>query len=458
MKSRHEIDMSQGKLLPKLLLFALPLILTNMLQLAFNTADLVVVGRFAGENALAAVGSNTALVFLIVSVMAGIGTGVNVLVSRYFGAKDITSLKETVQTSVIIAGVGGVVFGILGALLANPLLKLMGTPPEVQSLAALYLRIYFGGMPVMMLYNFTSAVLRAVGDTRRPLYFLALAGVLNVGMNLLFVIVFKMSVAGVALATVLSQVVSCGLTLQCLIKTDNIYKLHLNGLRLSKKQLGLLLRIGLPAGIQGSLFSISNITIQSAINSFGAIVMAGNSAGVSIEGFMFVAQDAVSQSALTSVSQNVGAHDADRTKKAVFNCALLQVMISIVLSGIAILLRSRLISAYTTDTAAITAGSTRLLINGTIYFTNGLMNLMTGVLRGHGYSITPTVISLLGVCAFRILWVHTIFAWTPLLHILYMSYPVSWTMTTAALMVSYFIVRKKTFLRLSEIDAPALSG
>jgi putative MATE family efflux protein len=447
MENRHEVDMSEGRLLPKLLLFSLPLMLTNMLQLAFNTADLIIVGRYAGENSLAAVGSNTALVMLVVCILAGIGIGVNVLVSRYFGAKDEKSLRETVQTAAIVAITGGILVGLSGALLANPLLKLMGTPNEVLPLAALYLRIYFSGMPVIVLYNFASAVLRAVGDTKRPLYFLALAGVLNVILNFIFVVYFHLDVAGVALATVLSQCVSAALSLRCLIKSDHIYRLDLRGIRFSKKQFVQLMRFGLPAGIQGSFFSISNITIQSAINSFGAIVMAGNSAGVSIEGFLFVAQDAVTQAALTSVSQNVGARKYDRTKKAVLNCTLLELIISVVLSCGIILFRHQLIGIYTTDQAAITAGATRLMINGIIYFMNGLMNMMSGVLRGYGYGILPSVVALLGVCAFRIIWVYTVFAWNPSLSTLYISYPVSWTITSAALFICYFALRKRAIAK-----------
>jgi putative MATE family efflux protein len=456
MKSRHEIDMSEGKLLPKLLVFSLPLMLTNMLQLAFNTADLIVVGNFAGDNALAAVGSNTALVFLIVSVLAGIGTGASVLVSRFFGAKDAKSLKETVQTTVIIAVAGGILVAVLGIILAQPLLTLMGTPTEVLPLATLYLRIYFSGMPIIMLYNFASAILRAVGDTKRPLYFLALAGVLNVGMNLVFVIVFRMTVEGVALATVLSQIVSCWLTLRCLIKTDQIYRLDIKGLRFSKRQFKQLLRIGLPAGFQGSLFSISNVLIQSAVNSFGPVVMAGNSAGASIEGFMFCAQDSVTQAALTSVSQNVGARQYERTKKAVLSCALLEIIFSVVLSSVAIVFRSQLVGVYASDQDAVTAGATRLLITGTLYFMNGLMNMMTGVIRGHGYSLLPTVVTLIGACALRILWVYTVFSLKPTLTVLYISYPVSWTITSAALFISYFMVRKKAFRR-EDAEIPGLS-
>jgi putative MATE family efflux protein len=451
MSNRHELNMSEGRLLPKLLVFALPLMLNNMLQLAFNTADLIVIGRFAGENSLAAVGSNTALVMLVIGVLSGIGTGVNVLVARYFGAKDEKSLRETVHTTVIVAVAGGCLFGALGVFLAYPLLKLMGTPSEVLPLAALYLRIYFSGMPVMMLYNFVSAVLRAVGDTKRPLYFLTIAGVLHVILNLIFVIVFRMDVAGVALATVLSLCLSCALTVRCLIKSDNIYRLDVRSLRFSKKQFGLLVRIGLPAGIQGSLFSISNVTIQSAVNSFGAVVMAGNSAGASIEGFLFCAQDSITQAALTSVSQNMGARQYERTKRAVLCCSLLEIIISVVLSSAAMLFRYQLVGIYTTDPAAVDTGATRLLINGIIYFMNGLMNMMAGVMRGHGYYTLPTVVSLLGACAFRIVWVGTFFAWAPSLTVLYLSYPISWTMTSSAHYISYFVLRKKAYAKAEGI-------
>jgi putative MATE family efflux protein len=447
LNKKHEIDMSRGRLLPKLLAFSLPLMLTNMLQITFNTMDLIVVGRFAGENSLAAVGSNGALITLVVCVLGGMGTGASVLVSRFFGAKDEINIRETVQTTVIVAVAGGVLVGILGAILANPLLRLMGTPDEVLPLATLYLRIFFGGMPVIVLYNFAGAILRAVGDTKRPLYYLALAGVLNVGMNLLFVIVFHLNVAGVAIATVLSQCVSCTLTVRCLVKSDAMYKLDIRHMRFSKKHFLQLLRIGLPAGIQGSLFSLSNMTIQSAINAFGAVSMAGNSAAVSIESYCFTAQDSVSQAAQTAVSQNMGASQFDRTKKTVFQCTILEIAISALLCYTAMIFRYPLLGIFTPDKAAIAAGATRLFINMLIYFMNGLMNMMNGVLRGHGYSILPTVISLLGVCVFRIVWVTTVFSRNPSLTVLYISYPISWAATSAALYICYFALRKKAFAK-----------
>lgn len=445
MNKKHEIDMSVGRMLPKLLAFTIPLMLSGVLQLAFNAADLIVVGRFAGETALAAVGSNTALVSLVVNVFLGMGTGASVLVSRYYGAKDEKSLSETVQTTVLVAAIGGVLFGILGLFAAGPLLKLMGTPEDVLPLAKLYLRIYFCGLPVIGLFNFSSAVLRAVGDTRRPLLYMAIAGVLNVLMNLFFVIVLEMSVAGVAIATVLSQAVSCFLTLRCLRRSDGIYRLPKGKLRIYGAQFRQLARIGLPAGIQGSLFSISNVIIQSSVNSFGYMVMAGNSAAASIEAFVFCAQDSVAQAATAAVSQNMGARTYDRTKRAVLCCTLLEVGFSVTLSIVMILLRRPLLGIYTSDAEAIAAGSVRMVIIGSGFFLNGLMNMMNCAIRGHGYGLLPTAITLIGVCGLRLVWIYTVFAADPGMKLLYLSYPLSWLLTTSAQYICYFTVRKKAF-------------
>lgn len=447
MKSSHEIDMSQGKLFRKIVSFAIPLIFSGILQLAFNAADLIVVGRFAGENSLAAVGSNGALVSLVVNVLLGLGTGTSVMVSRYFGAKAEKPLQDAVRTTVIVGVIGGVLFGALGILLAGPLLRLMGTPESVLPLAELYLRIYFGGLPVIILYNFSSAVLRAVGDSRRPLMFLAIAGVLNVGMNLVFVIVFHMDVAGVAIATVLSQVVSCVLTLRCLLNSKSICRLVLRPFAISKVQFLEMLRIGLPAGVQGSLFSISNVLIQSSINSFGAVVMAGNSAASSIESFLFVSMDAMNQAAIASVSQNMGARNYDRTRKAVRCCLLLEFCVAVFLSAIAIGFRRPLLGIYTSDPAAIDAGAIRLVVICLLYFANGMQHMLTGVMRGHGYSILPTCITLMGICGFRVIFIYTYFASHHTLQALYASYPISWILTILAQAICYFLLRNKAYER-----------
>ena len=447
MKNKYELDMSQGKLFPMLVAFAIPLILSGILQLAFNAADLIVVGRFAGENSLAAVGSNQALVSLIVNVLMGMGTGTSVLVSRYYGAKNEAKLLDTIRTTVIIAVVGGVIFGVLAILVSGSLLRIMGTPEEVLPLATIYLRIYFAGLPVLVLYNFCSAALRAVGDTKRPLIYLAIAGVLNVGMNLFFVIVFHMGVVGVALATVLSQCVSCYLTVRCLLRSESICRLELKGHRFSWVCFKEIFRIGLPAGIQGSLFSVSNVLIQSSINSFGAMVMAGNSAGASIEAFSFVALDAVSQAAVASVSQNMGARKYDRTRQAVRCCTLLGFIVGVVMSMTIILLRRPLVGIYTSEPAAIEAGCRRLVVIGILYFVNGFQHMFGGILRGHGYSLLPTCITLMGICGFRVFWIYTAFAETRSLDLLYASYPISWVLTITVLLIFYFALRKKAYAK-----------
>ncbi len=439
--------MTEGKLLPQLLAFSVPVLLSGVLQLAFNAADLIVVGRFCGEASLAAVGSNMALVSLLVNVLMGMGTGASVLAARYYGAKDEKQMRDTVETTVLVAAVGGVVFACLGFFLSGPLLVLMSTPAEVLPLAKLYLRIYFCGLPVQALYNFCSAILRSVGDTKRPLYFMAIAGVLNVLLNVFFVVVVKIGVAGVAIATVASQCVSCFLVLRCLRRSDGIYRLRGWRLGFSSVQFRKLLTIGVPAGIQGSLFSVSNVLVQSSINSFGAAVMAGNSAAGSIEAFGFVAQDSINQAAVASVSQNMGGREYARTKKAVLYCSLLEIAFSVVLAGCFMIFRYPLLGVYTKDAAAMQAGSTRILVLGAVYFLNGLQNMMTGAIRGHGYSYLPTAITLLGICGFRVIWITTAFAATHNLIILYLSYPISWLLTAAAQYTCYFATRNKAFRR-----------
>ncbi len=442
-KRSHEIDLTEGRLLPKLLSFSLPLMLSGILQLAFNAADLIVVGRFTGETALAAVGSNGALVSLMVNLFMGLGTGVSVLMARYFGAKDAERMAETVQTTAIVGALGGVLFALLGLTLSKPMLQLMGTPEEVLPLAAVYLRIYFLGIPFLAVYNFLSAVLRSVGDTERPLFFMAIAGAVNVVLNLILVVPFHLGVVGVAVATVASELLSCFLTVRCLLRSDGPYRLPRGKLRFSRNQFLQMLRIGLPAGIQGSLFSISNVIIQSSINSFGAAAVAGNAAAGSLEGFAFCSQDAVSQAAVASVSQCMGARRYERVRSAVAACCLLEIAVSVAIYGTILLLRYPLLHIYTDDPAAVEAAIIRLFVLGILYSTNGLMNAMTGVVRGHGYSILPTALTLTGVCGFRLLWIYTVFARHHDLRILYSCYPLSWIITILAQFIAYFALRKR---------------
>lgn len=319
----YEIDMCNGPLFGKILLFTLPLMLSGILQLLFNAADVVVVGRFAGNESLAAVGSTGALTNLLVNLFVGLSVGANVLVARYYGAKAEEEVSQTVHTSMVVSIIGGVILAVLGIVLARPLLRLMDTPEDVIEYSVLYMRIYFLGMPVMLLFNFGSAILRAIGDTRRPLFYLVTAGVINVGLNLCFVIVFHMGVAGVALATVISQCVSTALILQCLISSEGCFQLRADRLHMNYDKLGKIAAIGLPAGIQGSLFSISNVLIQSSVNSFGSIAMAGNTAGANVEGFVYMAMNSVHQTAVSFTGQNLGENGTTGSTRSYWNVCCL---------------------------------------------------------------------------------------------------------------------------------------
>ena len=434
---KHEINMTEGRMLPKLIRFVLPLMFSSMLQLAFNAADLIVVGRFGRPNALAAVGSNVALVSLVVNTFMGLSTGGGVLCARFFGAQDRERLRETVCTALIVGFSGGVLLGALGVALATTLLRLISSPPDVAPLAAVYLRIYFSGMPVIALYNFSAAQLRAMGDTRRPFVFLAAAGVVNVLLNLFFVMVLHIDVAGVALATVISQCLSCFLTVRCLLRGEGI---GLRDLRFSRSCFRNILRIGLPAGIQGSMYSISNFVIQGAVNSFGAVVITGSAACNSLEGFLFCPVDACQQAATTSVSQNLGAGKLDRTQRAAWQCMLLVGSISALSAAAAYLLRVPLLGLYTADAAALAAAYVRLRISTTFYVFNGFMAVASGTIRGLGHSTLPAVVTFLGCCALRIVWIYSFYAAAPSLERLFSVYPVSWIFTTTVHCVCYAVI------------------
>ncbi len=438
--NRNEINMTEGRLLPKLLRFIGPLALASVLQLAFNAADLIVVGRFGRPNALAAVGSNVALVSLVVNTFMGLSIGGGVICARFYGAKDRDRLRETVSTALIVGLLGGVALGALGIGLAKPLLRLVGSPDDVAPLAAVYLRIFFTGMPIMALYNFAGAQLRAMGDTRRPFFFLAAAGVVNVLLNLFFVIVVGIDVAGVALATVLSQCLSCFLTVRCLLRTT---ELELRAIRFSRGIFKDVVRIGLPAGIQGSMYSIANFVIQGAVNSFGAAVITGCAACTSVEGFLFCPVDACQQAATTSVSQNLGAKKDARIVQAAWQCMLVEVLIAGFGAALIYLLRTPLLRLYTTDPAALEAAYVRLRILCEFYILNGAMAVVSGVIRGLGHSTLPAVVTFLGCCVLRIVMIYTWFADAPSMARLFTVYPVSWFVTTAAHCVCYVVIRRK---------------
>lgn len=435
--------MIHGPLLGKILLFTLPLMASSILQLLFNAADIIVVGRYAGSDALAAVGSTGALINLLTNMFIGFSVGANVLVARYYGAGKPDEVSETVHTSVMLSIIGGILLAAIGIIFASPLLELMGTPENVLPLAALYVRIYFAGMPVILLYNYGSAILRAIGDTKRPLYYLAVAGVLNIILNLIFVIVFEMSVAGVALATILSQTLSAVLVIRCLMHTEGGCHLDLHQLKIHSHKLWKILQLGLPAGLQGSIFSLSNVLIQSSVNSFGAIAMAGNSAAANIEGFTYVAMNSFYQAAITFVSQNMGAMEFKRIRKIAWQCLACVTVTGALLGNLSFFLGHQLLGIYSDEAEVIRYGIYRLEVIGTTYFLCGIMDVCVGCLRGIGYSFLPMVVSLLGACGFRILWIFTVFKGHHDLHTLYISYPISWAITASVHIICFLILYRR---------------
>ncbi|MBQ3912910.1 MAG: MATE family efflux transporter [Lachnospiraceae bacterium] len=442
---KYEMDMCSGPILGKMLMFALPLMLSSVLQLLFNAADVVVVGKFAGDNSLAAVGSTGSLVNLLVNLFVGLSVGANVMAARHFGAKQHEELSKTVHTAITVAAVSGVILTFIGVIFADNILRLMSTPEPVLPLAALYLRIYFGGMIANMLYNFGSAILRAVGDTKRPMYFLTFAGVVNVVLNLIFVIVLKMDVAGVAIATVISQCISAFLVLRCLIREQGAIHLDVKKLGIDAAEFKNIVRIGLPAGLQGCVFSLSNVVIQSSINSFGETTVSGSAASANLEGFVYVAMNAFHHATLNFMSQNFGAGKYSRLKRVMI-CGLGCVIVAgLALGNLEVLFGRRLLSLYTSSPEVIEAGIIRLTINNTLYCLCGMMDVMVGVMRGIGYSVMPMIVSLLGACGTRLIWIATIFRVESFHRIetVYIAYPISWFLTFAAHVVCYLVVRKK---------------
>ena len=445
-KKSYSIDMTHGPLLGKMLRFALPLMLSSILQLLFNAADVIVVGRFAGNTALAAVGSTGALINLLVNLFIGLSIGSNVVVARYVGAND---WKDAHEASVLLSPIGGCALVVIGLVLAKPLLSLMGTPEDVLDLAAVYMRIFFCGMPLNMLYNFGSAILRSTGDTKRPLYFLMIAGAINVVLNLFFVIVLHMSVAGVALATIISQAVSALLITGCLLRDEGICHLDLKKLKIYPDKLKEMVRIGLPAGLQGCVFSISNVLIQSSVNSFGSIAMAGNTSAANIEGFIYVSMNAMYQTALSFAGQNMGAKEYGRLKKITFLSMATVAVIGFTVGMAAYFFGKELLGIYSSDPEVIRYGLIRVGIIFPTYFLCGMMDVMVGNLRGLGYSFLPMCISLTGACGLRVLWIFTIFRAHHSLEWLYYSYPISWALTASMHIICYIIVRRKLDKKLA---------
>lgn len=440
--SSYKIDMCNGSVLPKVIAFSLPLMLSSCLQLLFNAADVIVVGRFAGSESLAAVGSTNSLTNLLTNLFIGLSIGANVTVGHTLGSNDTAGTKDNVHTAVTISLISGAALVIIGLLFTKPLLIRMGAPDDVLEKAALYLKIIFIGMPATMAYNFGSAILRATGDTKRPLYFLSAAGVINVILNLFFVIVLHLDVAGVALATIIAQSVSAVLILACLCRIDGPCRLNIRKLYIHKGRLGKMLKIGLPAGIQSCLFSFSNVLIQSSINSFGSVVMAGNSAGASLEQFVYISMNAVHQATVSFTSQNNGARKPERINQILFSSLGLVTVIGLTM-GIGVnLFAVPLLSIYSSDPAVIAAGKTRLLWISAPYFLCGIMEVVMGIMRGLGYAITPMIVALSGACLFRVVWIMTAFSWVPTQEMLLVSYPISWILTTFIHVLTYLYARK----------------
>lgn len=447
------MDMCSGSVLKKLLMFSLPLMASGVLQLLFNAADVIVVGQFAGDNSMGAVGSTSSLINLFTNLFVGLSVGANVVAARAHGANSASDMHDTVHTSMLLSLICGTILAIVGFILAPEMLVLMEATENLLPLAVTYLRIYFLGMPAMMVYNFGGAILRAVGDTKRPLYFLTAAGVINVLLNLLFVIVLKMDVAGVALATVISQCISAGLTVMCLIKDNTEIHLDIRKLRIRRRILFAVMRVGLPAGFQGTIFSLSNVVIQSSINSFGSdAIVSGNSAAASIEGFIYMAMNTFYQAAISFTGQHMGAKKYSRIPKILASSLLCVTATGLILGWAAFMLGRPLLGIYSNSSIVVDAGMARLSVIATTYALCGMMDVMVGMLRGLGYSIMPMIVSLLGACGLRILWIATVFQ-IPEYHsprTVYLSYPMSWGITLLVHIICYVFVWKRLKRRESE--------
>lgn len=453
-EKNYEIDMCSGAILPKLLQFTLPLMFSSILQLLFNAADIIVVGRWAGDNSLAAVGSNTSLISLLTNLFIGLSVGANILAARFYGAREEENLRQTVHTAMLLSLLGGVLLSVVGIFGARTILTWMHSPAEVLNLAALYLRIYFLGMPAMMFYNFGAALLRAVGDTRRPLWYLSFAGVINVVLNLIFVIVCRLDVAGVAIATVVSQCISALLVFLCLTRFGGAIRLDPRQLRIYPLRLRQILKVGVPAGLQGILFSLSNTVIQSSVNSFGKTVMAGNAAADNIDMFIYASINAFYQANISFTSQNLGAGRVERIHPIMLRSVGCAVVVSGILGGLTALFGPRLLGIYSDSPEVIAAGMVHIRMICIPYALCALMDVIVGSIRGMGYAVMPMLVTLIGACGLRLVWIATLFQ-LPEFHTIqtvYLSYPVSWTVTFLAHLVCYCLVLRRLKHRMEPLE------
>lgn len=440
--NKYEIDMCNGTLMDKLISFSLPLMLSGILQLLFNAVDIIVVGRFTGSQALAAVGSTTALINIFTNLFIGISLGANVLAARFYASGKEKEMSETVHTSITLALISGLVMALAGVLLARFALNLMGTPNDVIDQSVLYMRIYFLGMPFFMLYNYGAAILRAVGDTKRPLFFLVISGMTNAVLNLVLVIVFHMGVAGVAIGTIVSQLISSILVLRCLYTSNTSYRLYFSKLGIKTQYLKQIFQVGIPAGIQSTVINLSNALLQSSVNSFGSVAMAGYTAANNIFGFLYMSVNAVTQSCMSFTSQNYGVKKLKRMDRVLLDCMILSVGVTLTLGCGAYFFGPELLKIYTSDVDVIRCGVEVLAFTTVPYFCCGIMDLLPGALRGMGYSGVPMILSIIGTVGTRIVWIFGLFPAHRSLSFLFISYPVSWILTILMQAVCFCFVRK----------------
>lgn len=434
----------------KLISFALPLMLTGILQLMFNAVDIIVVGHFTGKEALAAVGSTTALINVFTNLFIGISLGANVLAARFFASGKEKEMSETVHTAILLALISGILMAGIGLVSAKGALMLMGTPDNIIGQSTLYMRIYFLGMPFFMLYNYGAAILRAVGDTKRPLLFLMLSGGVNALLDLLLVIGFHMGVAGVAIATITSQMISCVLVLICLYRTDSCYQLRFSKLRMNKIYLFQIFQVGIPAGIQSTVINFSNALLQSSVNSFGDTAMAGYTAANNILGFLYMSVNSVTQACMSFTSQNYGVGKYKRMDRVLMDCLILTVGISLLLGCGAWFFGPQVLGIYTQDAQVIQSGMEILSITTVTYFLCGIMDLFPGALRGMGHSAVPMILSVIGTVGTRIVWIFGCFPHHRSLHFLFISYPGSWIITIVLQVICFYFVRKKVHQKVKQ--------
>lgn len=445
MDKRYSLDMTSAPFLKKIFIFSIPLILTGLLQLAYNTADVVVVGRFAGSEALAAVGSTGSLINLLLNVFIGLSMGSGVMVARHIGSQDEERVHNCTHTAMLLSLLSGIFIGIFGFFMSGKLLVLMGSPDDVLPLATLYLKIYFTGCPGSVVYNFGSAIVRATGDTKKPLIILASTGLVNVALNLILVIFFHMGVSGVAIATIVSQYLSAIMIVIHLTKMNNACRLHFSKLRINKTELLKIIQIGLPAGIQNSLFSVSNVIIQSTVNSFGSVAMAGIAAGSNYDSYIYTATNAIAQTTMTFSSQNMGAGKYENIGKIYRYCITITVIIGVVMGALGTVFSEFIVGFFSTDKDVIAIGAQRLALVMPFYVFCSLMDVAAGQLRGVGESFKPMVFSLLGACGVRLFWIYAILPLNRTLIFLYWAYPISWFVTFVIQSTLYFFVKKKLF-------------